>query len=174
MVVIAVSGWHGTGKSTVARELSRRFGLAYICAGDIFRKMARERGMSLEEFNRYAETHPEIDREIDMRVVEEARKGNSVVDSRLAGWLVPADLKILLTAPLEVRVSRICKRENRDFEEVLRETKTREESEEKRFREMYGIDVNDVSPFDVVLNTAKFSEEEVKEIIALVVEEFLR
>lgn len=174
MVVIVISGLHGAGKTTVAAEVACRFGLRHICAGELFRRMAAERGMSLEDFNRYAETHPEIDKELDRRTVEEARKGNAVVDARLGGWLVDADFKILLVAPLEVRVERISRREGREKEEVLRETKQREESEARRFRELYGIDVNDFSVFDLILNTGRLSEEQTKRIIVSAVEKILR
>jgi cytidylate kinase len=174
LVVIVISGLHGAGKTTVAAEVARRFGLRHICAGELFRRMAAERGMSLEDFNRYAETHPEIDKELDRRTVEEARKGNAVVDARLGGWLVDADFKILLVAPLEVRVERISRREGREKEEVLRETKQREESEARRFRELYGIDVNDFSVFDLILNTGRLSEEQTKRIIVSAVEKILR
>ena len=165
MVVVAVSGPHGAGKTTVARFLAKKLGLRYLSAGDVFRRMAAERGVSLEEFSRYAEKNVKIDEGIDRRTVEEARRGNVLVDARLAGWLLnDADLKILLTAPLEVRVRRIAEREGRPYEEVLRETVKRERSEEKRFKKLYGIDLSDLSPFDIVLNTERISIEEMKKI----------
>jgi cytidylate kinase len=165
VVVVAVSGPHGAGKTTVARFLAKKLGLRYLSAGDVFRRMAAERGVSLEEFSRYAEKNVKIDEGIDRRTVEEARRGNVLVDARLAGWLLnDADLKILLTAPLEVRVRRIAEREGRPYEEVLRETVKRERSEEKRFKKLYGIDLSDLSPFDIVLNTERISIEEMKKI----------
>lgn len=165
MVVVAVSGPHGAGKTTVARFLAKKLGLRYLSAGELFRRMAAERGMSLEEFSRYAEKNVKIDEEIDRRTVEEARRGNVLVDARLAGWLLnDADLKILLTAPLEVRVRRIAEREGRPYEEVLRETVKRERSEERRFKKFYGIDLSDLSPFDIVLNTERISIEEMRKI----------
>jgi len=165
VVVVAVSGPHGAGKTTVARFLAKKLGLRYLSAGELFRRMAAERGMSLEEFSRYAEKNVKIDEEIDRRTVEEARRGNVLVDARLAGWLLnDADLKILLTAPLEVRVRRIAEREGRPYEEVLRETVKRERSEERRFKKFYGIDLSDLSPFDIVLNTERISIEEMRKI----------
>jgi len=165
MVVVAVSGPHGAGKTTVAKFLAKKLGLRYLSAGEIFRKMAAERRMSLEEFSKYAERHRRIDEEIDRRTIEEAKRGGVLVDARLAGWLLKdADLKILLTAPLETRVRRIAEREGRSYQEVLRETIRRERSEEKRFKKFYGIDLSDYSPFDIVLNTERISIEEMKKI----------
>ena len=161
MVVVAISGSSGTGKTTVARYLVKEFGLKYVCAGTIFRKLAEEKGMTLEEFSRYVERHPEIDRMIDRRTVEAAREKNVLIDARLAGWMAKkADVKILLTAPLEVRVRRISQREGRRHDEVLRETVVRERSERRRFKKIYGIDVGDHSSFDLILNTARLSVRE--------------
>ncbi len=173
MVVIAISGPHGSGKTSVARYLAKKIGLRYVCSGDIFRQMAKERGMSLEEFSRYAEEHPQIDLEIDRRMQEEARKGQVVLDSRLAAWLVDADFKILLVAPLEARVQRIAKREGRRREEVLSETLVRERSEARRFKKLYNIDLENHSVFDLVVNTDRFTEDQVKEIIGSLIEMIL-
>jgi len=172
--VVAVSGPHGAGKTTVAKFLAKKLGLRYISAGEIFRKMAAERGMSLEEFSKYAERNRKVDEEIDRRTIEEAKRGNVFVDARLAGWLLKdADLRILLTASLETRVRRISEREKRPYEEVLRETLKREKSEERRFRRYYGIDLSDYSPFDIVLNTERISIEKMRRIVWAVAEAML-
>ncbi|MEM3569073.1 MAG: AAA family ATPase, partial [Candidatus Jordarchaeales archaeon] len=146
-MVITISGLHGTGKTTQAKFLAKRFGLRYVSAGEIMRKMAEERGISLEEFSRIAENDPLIDRQIDERMISEAEKGNVVLDGRLTAWMAgdKADIKILLTAPLDIRVERIAKREGKSIEEALKETVIREESEKKRFMDIYGIDVDDCS-----------------------------
>ncbi len=166
MVVVAISGLHGTGKTTAARALARKFGLRYVSAGEVFRRLAKERGMALDEFSRYVERHPEIDRQIDQMTIDAAKEGNVLIDARLAGWMAKdADVKILLTAPLEVRARRIALRENRNYEEVLAETVKRERSEAKRFKRFYGIDVNDYSVFDLVLDTDRWSAREMVRIL---------
>lgn len=168
VVVIALSGLHGAGKTTAARTLVREFGLRYVSAGTLFRQLAKERGMGLEEFSRYAERHPKIDREIDRRMAAEARSGNVLIDARLAGWMARgADAKILLTAPLETRVRRIAMREGRRYADVLRETTRRERSEARRFKRFYGIDVNDHSVFDLVLNTEHLTPRQMARILRL-------
>jgi|GEM_PF-146102 len=170
MVVIAISGLHGAGKSTAARALVKKFRLKYMSAGAIFRQMAKEKGMSLDDFSLYVERHPSIDRQIDHRTAEFAKKDNVLIDARLAGWMAKgADVKILLYAPLKVRVRRIIKREGRKYMDVLKETAGRERSEAKRFKRFYNIDVNDWSVFDIVLNTEHFGPKEMVRVLELAV-----
>lgn len=170
MVTIAVSGLHGVGKTTAAKKLAEKFNLRYISAGSVFRKMADQKGMSLEEFSKHVEENPEIDDKIDNRTVSEAEKANVLIDARLSGWMAEnADVKIMLIASLEARVNRIANREDRELKEVEKETIAREESEAKRYKEIYGIDVNDYSVFDVILNTESFNVEQMIEILERIV-----
>jgi len=98
-----------------------------------------------------------------------------LIDARLAGWMAKgANVKILLTAPLELRVKRIAHRERRKYGDVLAETKRRERSEAKRFKRFYSIDVNDHSMFDLVLNTERWSAKEMTRVLELAVELIIR
>lgn len=170
MVTVAISGFAGAGKSTAARALAEKFDLKYVSAGQVFREMARENDMDLIEFSDYVEDHPEIDRQIDERTVEEAKKDNVLIDARLAGWMAEeADLSILLVAPLDERVQRISEREDVSYEKAMEETRSREESEKGRYKELYGIDVDDYSVFDLILNTGKFNKQAMVEILELAV-----
>jgi cytidylate kinase len=159
-LTIAVSGKHGAGKSTVAQAIAKKFKLDYVCAGMIFRQLAKERGVSLSELSLIAEQDSSIDREIDDRTSKEAAKGNVVIDAYIAGWVARdlADLKIYLRAPLEVRVRRMAQRDGRSFDEVLEETRSREESQKRRFQNFYGIDVTDLQLFDLVINSKTWTE----------------
>lgn len=171
MVVIAISGLHGAGKTTAARALVRKFGLKYVSAGTVFRQMAKERGMTLDKFSQYVERHRGIDRQIDRRTANVAKEDGVLIDARLSGWMAKgADITILLTAPLELRVKRIARRERRRYKDVLAETERRERSEAKRFKRLYGIDVNDYSGFDLMLNTGRWNVKEMNRVLELVVE----
>jgi len=165
--VITLGGLHGTGKSSVADLIAKEFGFRRVSAGMIFRRLAAERGMTLEEFSRLAQNDEKIDRLLDETLREEAKRGNVVLDGQLAAWMAGehADFKILLTAPLKVRVERISKRDGTSFDDALRETEVREASERERYREYYGIDISDLSIYDLVINTEKFDLDGVFEIV---------
>jgi cytidylate kinase len=157
--VITVSGPHGTGKSTYARALAADLGLRYVCAGELFRDLARERGMSLEAFSKYAACNPEVDHLIDERTRAEAKTGGVVIDAQLAAWMVrdQADVKLLLVASDKVRFSRIAKRDHVTFEFAKKETLAREGIQRLRYMQYYRIDVTDLSIYDLKIDTGLHS-----------------
>ncbi|MEM0105638.1 MAG: AAA family ATPase [Zestosphaera sp.] len=171
-LVIAVSGAPGSGKSTLARRLSEHFGLRLTSSGAMFRSLASQKGLSLSEFSKIAEVDPSIDRLVDEAAIVEASKGCVVIDAHIAGWILKdlAHLRIYLTAPVDVRARRIAERDSKNYEEALHELITREESEARRFSRYYGIDIKDLSVFDLIINTARFNADEVFEISRKAVE----
>ncbi|MHC1629300.1 MAG: (d)CMP kinase, partial [Candidatus Nezhaarchaeales archaeon] len=174
-LVIAISGKPGAGKTTYAKEIASFFNLRYVSSGMLFRQLAEGRGISLLELHKIAEKDFEIDKAIDKRAVEEARKGDVVVDGHLAGWVLRdiADLKIFFTAPLEVRATRVATRDGVPYDEALRELKAREESNKFRARAIYGFDLDDLSIFDVIFNTDKLSKEVISETLKTLISKFI-
>ena len=73
-MIIAISGLHGTGKSTIARLLAERLGIVYYSTGQAFRDLAKEKNMSLEEYTTYVEVHPDIDNELDNNTLEDDKR----------------------------------------------------------------------------------------------------
>lgn len=168
--MVTVGGPHGTGKSTYASALADALNLRYVSAGGIFRELAKKNSMSLEAFGNRAANDPTIDQMIDDGTREEARRGNVVIDAQLAAWIAKelADLKILLTAPDGVRYKRIAEREGITIDQAQRETEARELIQKRRYMQYYGIDVFDLSIYDLKFDTSLHT---IEETTALIVEE---
>ena len=171
MVTITISGTPGSGKTTVAKLLEKKLGLKHIYLGKVFRELANEHKMTLEEFGKYCEEHCEIDKELDDIQLNILKKKKDVIlEGRLAGWLayrnkIPA-FKILIDADLETRVKRIVNREEGLLEKRKKEIKEREKCEAKRYKDYYGINVKDKSIYDFVIDSANKTP---KEIVGLII-----
>ena len=172
---ITISGPPGSGKTTACNRLSEILGLKAVVFGKIFREMAAEKHLSLNEFGALAEKDPSIDESIDSKILEIARENeNIILESRLSAYMlsrnnIPA-FKIYLWASPEVRMSRIGTREGQPLEDAIKETLQRQESEAKRYKMYYDIDINDMSVYDLVVDTDKLDPDGVIDEIMKAVE----
>ncbi len=166
-MIVSVSGLHGTGKSTYAGRLAEGLNLRHVSAGLLFRRSAKERHMSLEDFGQLALRDPSIDRLVDEETMNEAEEGDVVVDGQLAGWVLRevADLRICLTAPEMVRLERIAKRDGLSLEEARKVTLQRENVQSERYRKHYGFKVDDRSIYHMVFDTSLLPMEETAKIL---------
>jgi len=166
-MIITISGVHGVGKSTIGKKISEKLGLKYYSTGQAFRDLAEDMHMTLEEFTKYVENHPEIDNILDQKVIDIVKQGNIIIDSQLSGYLLEhvADFKILLTCSLETRVRRMVERDQATHEKKVKETSLRENSELERFKNLYRIDLNNMERntkvYDLIIDTENLSIEEV-------------
>ncbi len=173
-LVITVSGHHGSGRSTNAKQLADAFGLKYISTGMMFRERAEELGVSLEEMNRIASEDPDFDNWLDNRTKEESLKRGVVIDANLSAWMAEdPNLRIYVRCPFEVRVKRMADREEREYCDVEQETRKREEFERRRYMEYYGLDISDLSVYDVILNTSLFDVEATAHILKCIVDQYI-
>jgi cytidylate kinase len=164
-MIITLGGLPGSGKTTVARILASTLKMEYINAGDIFRNLAAKKGMTLEEFGFFAERNPNIDKAIDKKLLEIARRDNVILEGRLAGIMLELNdveaLKVWLEAPLEVRVERVKGRDTKSTEAALADTQTREKSEWDRYYNIYHVDIRDLSVYNMVVQTKDRTPEEI-------------
>jgi len=167
-ILVTISGPPAAGTSTVAGRLSDEIGFEHISGGDIFRQMADERNVTLDELTKTAQYDDSIDKQLDNRLESiimdyvngefEVDGNGLIIESRLAGWHAGDDatVSVFLDAPINIRVNRIAGRD-----ETVSELERREESEAQRYKEYYGIDVTDVSVYDLVINTYENSPKHV-------------
>ncbi|WP_135613079.1 (d)CMP kinase [Methanococcoides sp. AM1] len=165
-MLLTISGLPGSGTTTVGKLLAEHYGVDLISAGDVFRGLAKEREMTLAEFGNLAESDPSIDIEIDKRQSEIANSSDGLIlEGRLAGHMAKNALKLWVKAPIEVRVRRIVEREGSSFDVRLGETVEREASEAIRYKEIHSIDINDLSIYDIVIDSSRWDQFAITDIL---------
>ncbi len=174
-LIITVSGPHGTGKSTYAKALAEAFRLRYVSAGELFRDLARQKGLSLEAFSRIAAEDSTIDRAIDEMTKAEAKEGAVVIDAQLSAWMVKelADVKVLIVAVDDVRFGRIAERDGITVEEARKQTLARELIQRQRYERYYGIDVSNLTIYDLKIDASLYSLEKAKSVVIDSVRRFM-
>ncbi len=156
-MLITVSGPPGSGTTTTAEHVAARLEVDLVPGGEVFRAMAAERGMSLPQFGRYAAEHPEVDAELDARLAERAGKGGVLIESRLAAWIARNEglnvLTVFIDCAPDVRAVRVAGREGIAVEQARADNDERQRVERARYVALYGIDIEDLSVYDLVLDS---------------------
>lgn len=162
---IAISGLSGSGKNAVGALVAKKMKLRMISF--TFKDLAREKGMSLMEFQKLAsKDEGKIDREFDARIAREARKGNCVLTTWLSPWIVKdCDLRVWLSATQHTRAKRLMKRNGMSYREALAHIRARDRNNKMRYKKYYGIDIGDLSIFDLKIKTDKLTPEQIADII---------
>ena len=167
---ISITGDLGSGKSVVSKILKQLLGFEIYSTGKVQREIAARLGMSTLELNQFAENHPEIDDEIDSAFIRlNAVPEGLIVDARLAWFFMPASFKVFLTVPIQEAARRIMNDPTRNSEkyadtlQAVQELRARKASENERFLEKYNADCAKLSNFDLVIDTAEFTPEQVAE-----------
>lgn len=173
--IITIAGAIGSGKSSTARTIAAKLGYKHFSSGDLFRKIASDRGLSVEALNLTAEEQADIDHQVDQLLKKMGEEeSNLVIDSRLAFHWMPRSFKVYLGLDPDTAAKRIfnhMQTEGRlsqtadSVDEVRKNIDTRVESERKRYTNLYNIDVTDTSPFDLVIDTRVNALEDVVDII---------
>ena len=167
MTTITVGGLPGTGTSTLCKLLAERTKIPYIYAGALFREEARRRGMSLAEFGALCQKDPTIDQALDDRQIGLLKRGDIILEGRLSGWLANRHkvdaLTVWITCENKERIRRLVQRDGGTSDEQLKMTEAREASEADRYRRYYGADLNDMSKYDLVLDSTATAPERLLE-----------
>ncbi len=185
-MIISLGGAQGSGKSTIAEKLAAELGWPRYYVGGLRREAAKERGLTLAEYNKLGEDDPKTDFEVDeyQKKLGETQD-NFVIEGRTSWFFIPHSLKIYLDVDLDEGARRIFSHlqqkndRNEDIdlsslEDVKASNARRLASDKLRYQKYYGVNVNDKSHYDFYLDTTNLSPDEVLQKVLAFVQERLQ
>jgi len=184
-VIVCISGMAGSGKSTVARKLAKKYRLRYCSGGEALKALAiaegykpLERGWwESDEGRRFLEKRLQdrkFDDAVDKKLLELAEGGNVVLDSWTMPWLLKKGFKVWLEASAEKRAERTAKRDRISVKEALKALRSKEEQTRAIYKKLYGFILGeDLSPFHLILDTDNLKAEEVFQVLCMVIDKIV-
>jgi len=174
--IITIAGKPGSGKSTTSKGLAKELEYQHFSSGDLFRAIGKERGIDVFQANLVAEQEKEIDELVDQKLRDLGTvEDNLVIDSRMAWHWMPYSFKIYLDLDLSVAAERIfitLEEERLEAEhipdtpqEYAEQLQQRLDSESKRYMNLYSANPYDTQNYDLVIDTATNSPEQVRALV---------
>jgi len=173
-LTITVSGLSVSGKDTIAKEIAHHFKLKFINTGDIIRKFAKEKGISLKGATRILPA--KIDLIADRQILDLAIKGGYVIAGRLAGWAAGdfSDCKIFVDCKKSVRVKRLSNRNNLTLSQAQKALAQRDGRDQERYKQLYGVSLRQKKIYDLIVDNNKQGIEEIKKKTIQMLRKFLK
>ncbi len=167
-MIITISGLPGSGKSTVAKLLSKKLGYRHYSGGDMRGKIAMKHGMTIDELNEIGKTEFWTDKEVDELIKEKGEKEDDfVIDSWIAFHFIPRSKKIFLEVDPRAGAERVFSDQRPDeptketVEEVQEMLRKRLENTDSRYKKYYKVDFLDRKNYDLVIDTTNITAEQV-------------
>jgi cytidylate kinase len=165
-MIISITGAPGTGKTSVGKLLAEHFKYHFYSVGGLRGKMALERGMTINELNKFGETDSSTDTSVDdyQRALG-TKEDNFVIEGRLSWHFIPHSFKVFLQCSPAEAARRIFEARKHDTEgredeplyasvaEAQQAIEDRIASDVLRYEKYYGVDYRDPSHYDLVVDT---------------------
>ncbi|RLE38359.1 cytidylate kinase [Candidatus Woesearchaeota archaeon] len=178
-MIITIAGKPGSGKSTVGRMIAKKLGYKFYSTGDLRGKIAMDLGMTIDELNEIGVKEDWTDKLIDAKTEKIGKeKDNFVIDSWMAWHFIPKSVKIYLDVDPRIGAERIFREQRPDeekketVEEVMETIQKRLKDSAARYKKYYGVDILDLTNFDLVIDTSAITAEEVTEKILRFIKKF--
>ncbi len=172
-MIITINGNPGSGKTTVAKRIAKKIGFKHVSMGDIRGEIAKKHNMTINELNELGLKEDWTDKEPDAYLQKLGKEeDNLAIDSWLAFHFIPHSLKIFIKCDPDIGAARIFKNQRDDEEhqktvEGLKEmNQKRWENSRQRYLKWYDVDIDDLEPYDLIIDsTHKDIEEVIDEIM---------
>ena len=180
--IISLAGELASGKGVVSKIITEKLNYGIYRNGEYFRKLAKEKNMDVTTFNKYVKDHPEIDFEIERSAAQYAKTHDEfVIDARLGWYAVPNSFKVYLTVDIDEAARRAFNDEKRKetekfetIEEQKQDLITRYKLENERYWNLYKVRKEDLSNYDLVIDTTEGKPEKVADKIIEKYEKWLK
>ena len=167
--IISITGDLASGQSTVSKMLAEELGFYLYRNGAYCRELAIKNGMSITEFCEYLKGHPEIDMQIEKSATKYAKEhSNIVIDAKMGWYAVPESFKVYLKVNIDIAAKRAFADPNRKRAESLPTVEAQKEdmikrtkSDLTRYFNLYGVKRDDMSNYDLVVDTSYLEPAEV-------------
>ncbi len=175
---ITITGRLGSGKTTVCRILSDKYGYEIYSTGKINRAIAAEKGITALEMNELMAKDLSFDHMIDdavSRISREMRDRTLIFDSRMAWHFACDSFKVFMHIDPAIAAKRVMADDRgavekyTDADDARRQLLARATAENTRYRRIYGTDNLDYRNFDLVADSATITPEA---LAALILSEF--
>ena len=152
IMIITITGLPGSGKTSVAKELSRHLHIKHYSMGDLFRRLAHKKHKNFLKLMKEKEKIIDfLDKE---QVIIAKNNKNAIIDSRLGAYLIKnAKYKIYLHASLKKRAQRLVSRDKENYKEAVKEILSREKFEISHYKKRYNVDYRNKKLYNLIINT---------------------
>ncbi len=173
-MIISITGTPGSGKSTVARKIAKKLGWKRYNIGSLFRKKAKQKGLTVKQYRKIGEIDTSVDKAVDEFQKKLGEKyDNFVIEGRISWYFIPHSLKIFIYVKEREGAKRIFKEikggrhRNEDItkiktlSDVIKSQRERKLSELKSYKKYYGINILDLKNYDYVIDTTNLNKKQV-------------
>ncbi len=165
-MIIAISGLTGSGKTTIGDKVAHKLRIKHV---SMTHKKFIPASTELLQFTKNAT--PQFERSFDKEIIREARSVDSVVTTWLGPWLIKdAVVKVWLHASLNTRIKRKIKELRKPIKNVRQYVIDKDETNKRRYKKIYGIDLDNRRIFDIDINTDKVTISQAADLIIALTE----
>lgn len=180
-VKVIISWLAGAWKSSIIQNIVNKLWYETLDLWQIMRSRAIAKWLTINEYDKFVEKHPEEDVEIDnefKKLLEESKK-NIIASRRMWFHFLPNILSIRLdVAPKEwarrvfLQNRGIQEKKYKDVDDTMQANQDRMERLQKRLIKIYGVDFTDKKNYKKIVKTDGKSIEETSNEIVKIIEEY--